>query len=95
MTETMSTEDAARLLGCSAKWLAEQCARRRVPHSIIARRIRFTDEHIEAIIRLFEVPMADIPAALAEDKGESERLARVRRRSPARAFPDPDVRPPT
>lgn len=93
MPETLSTEDAAKLLGCSAKWLSEQCARRRVPHSIIARRIRFTPEHIAAIIRMNEVPMsndldeADQPVPVPEARGP--------RRSPARAYPDPDVRPPT
>ncbi|GGL09797.1 helix-turn-helix domain-containing protein [Mangrovihabitans endophyticus] len=47
--------EVARLLRCSEWWVKEQARRRRIPFCWIGGSYLFTDEHIAAIVRLFEV----------------------------------------
>jgi hypothetical protein len=48
--------EVARLLRCSEWWIKEQARRRRIPFCWIGGSYLFTEEHIAAIVRLFEVP---------------------------------------
>jgi hypothetical protein len=47
--------EVARMLRCSEWWVKEQARRRRIPFSWIGGSYLFTDEHVAAIVRLFEV----------------------------------------
>jgi hypothetical protein len=51
--------EVARLLRCSEWWVKEQARRRRIPFCWIGGSYLFTDEHIAAIVRLFEVRPSD------------------------------------
>lgn len=82
-TRTMSTQDAARNLGVSTKWLSEMAAQRRVPHVLIARRYRFTDNHLAEIIAMFERSPS---TGQAED--EAPTLRRPRRKVEIPTLPD-------
>src|SRR3954452_16910167 len=46
--------EVARLLRCSEWWIKEQARRRRIPFCWIGGSYLFTEEHIAAIVRLFE-----------------------------------------
>ncbi|GIH03384.1 hypothetical protein Rhe02_14510 [Rhizocola hellebori] len=46
--------DVARMLGCSEWWVKEQARKRRIPYSFIGGSYRFTNGHVEEIVRLFE-----------------------------------------
>jgi hypothetical protein len=76
--------EVATLLRCSEWWIKEQARRRRIPYAWIGGSYLFTDEHVAAILRLFEV-LPDEPApttgvartirpATAPDGGTSSRL---------------------
>ncbi len=55
--------EVARMLRCSEWWIKEQARRRRIPYAWIGGSYLFTEEHIAAIVRLFEVlPSDDAPA---------------------------------
>ncbi len=47
--------EVARMLRCSEWWVKEQARRRRIPYAWIGGSYLFTDEHVSAIVRLFEV----------------------------------------
>jgi Helix-turn-helix domain len=47
--------DVARLLRCSEWWVKEQARQRRIPFCWIGGSYLFTEEHVAAIVRLFEV----------------------------------------
>ena len=47
--------EVARMLRCSEWWVKEQARRRRIPFSWIGGSYLFTEEHVAAIVRLFEV----------------------------------------
>jgi hypothetical protein len=51
--------EIAKLLRCSEWWIKEQARRRRIPYAWIGGSYLFTDEHITAIVRLFEVQPGD------------------------------------
>ena len=54
--------DVARLLRCSEWWVKEQARRRRIPFCWIGGSYLFTEEHVAAIVRLFEVrPTGESP----------------------------------
>ena len=54
--------EVATLLRCSEWWIKEQARRRRIPYAWIGGSYLFTDEHIAAIVRLFEVqPSTEAP----------------------------------
>jgi hypothetical protein len=57
--------EVARMLRCSEWWIKEQARRRRVPFCWIGGSYLFTDEHIAAIVRLFEVQPVDAGAPAA------------------------------
>ncbi|GAA0907702.1 hypothetical protein Vau01_014180 [Virgisporangium aurantiacum] len=46
--------EVARLLGCSEWWVKEQARKRRIPFSWIGGSYRFTDDHVNAIVEIFE-----------------------------------------
>ena len=47
--------EVAAMLRCSEWWVKEQARRRRIPYSWIGGSYLFTEEHIAAIVRLFEI----------------------------------------
>ena len=51
--------EVARLLRCSPWWVKEQARRRRIPFCWIGGSYLFTEEHVAAIVRLFEVQPGD------------------------------------
>ena len=54
--------EVARMLRCSEWWVKEQARQRRIPFCWIGGSYLFTDEHIAAIVRLFEVrPDGSVP----------------------------------
>jgi hypothetical protein len=83
--------EVARMLRCSEWWVKEQARRRRIPFCWIGGSYLFTEEHIAAIVRLFEVRPDQEPRSLpgvsrpsrpsASDPGSSVRL---RSRAPRR-----------
>lgn len=57
-----TTGEAAEILRVRQSWLERQAAARRVPFTMLGGSYRFTDDHLEAIIRLFEkVPGTEAP----------------------------------
>jgi len=64
--------EVARLLRCSEWWVKEQARRRRIPFCWIGGSYLFTDEHIAAIVRLFEVQPVDAGAP-ASSTGRARR----------------------
>lgn len=66
---TMGVDQVARELGASQEWVRRQCRAGRFPHHRIARRLRFTDADLAAILDEMAVPAqqplsvpADMPA---------------------------------
>ena len=51
--------EVARLLRCSEWWVKEQARRRRIPFCWIGGSYLFTEEHIAAIVRMFEIQPND------------------------------------
>jgi hypothetical protein len=64
--------EVARMLRCSEWWVKEQARRRRIPFCWIGGSYLFTDEHIAAMVRLFEVQPVDA-CATATSTGRSRR----------------------
>src|SRR4051812_42097326 len=54
--------EVARMLRCSEWWVKEQARRRRIPFCWIGGSYLFTEQHIAAIVRLFEVQPDPGPA---------------------------------
>ena len=50
------------MLRCSEWWVKEQARRRRIPFCWIGGSYLFTEEHIAAIVRLFEVRPVELPS---------------------------------
>jgi hypothetical protein len=80
--------EVAVVLRCSEWWVKEQARRRRIPFCWIGGSYRFTDEHVTAIVRLFEVspeaaPTATTPVRQLAVAG-SESVGRLRPRAPRR-----------
>src|SRR3954469_8620716 len=86
-----SAREAAGILRCSEWWIKEQARKRRVPFSRVGGRYLFTEDHLNEIIRLFEVrPLATARSAAtatkpaprrttnARPEGEGSRLLRAR-----------------
>ncbi len=66
--------EVARMLRCSEWWVKEQARRRRIPFSWIGGSYLFTDEHVAAIVRLFEVqPVEAGTPATATATGRTRR----------------------
>lgn len=47
-------EVAAEALGCTVSWLKDQARLRRIPFTMVGGQYRFSDSHLEEIIRIFE-----------------------------------------
>ncbi len=60
--------EVARLLRCSEWWVKEQARRRRIPFCWIGGSYLFTEEHVAAIVRLFEVHPLDAAASVPPGK---------------------------
>ena len=84
--------EVAEILRCSEWWVKEQARRRRIPYAWIGGSYLFTDEHIAAILRLFEVqpdqpgePTRSVATVRVRDAGSqsagSALVARVPRRA--------------
>lgn len=52
-----SVDQVAAELGVSAEWVRRQCRAGRFPHHRIARRLRFTDADLAAILAIMAVPV--------------------------------------
>jgi len=50
-----SPAEVAKRLRCSEWWVKEQARRRRIPFAWIGGSYRFTEDHLQEIIRAFEV----------------------------------------
>ena len=68
--------DVAKMLQCSEWWIKEQARNRRIPFSWIGGSYRFTDEHVEEVIRLFE----QRPESSRTLPGGATQLSTVRKR---------------
>lgn len=83
--------EVAQMLRCSEWWVKEQARRRRIPYAWIGGSYLFTEEHVAAIVRLFEVqPTVAMPAAAARssrpaDGGSAYGPPALRARRPRRS----------
>ncbi|CAM4025885.1 Helix-turn-helix domain-containing protein [Kibdelosporangium persicum] len=85
--------EVATMLRCSEWWVKEQARKRRIPFSWIGGGYRFTAEHIEQIVALFERRPTDEPATSASAQTHSRRphastgaqVTRLTARRPRRA----------
>jgi hypothetical protein len=64
--------EVARLLHCSEWWVKDQAHHRRIPFSWIGGSYLFTEQHIAAIIRLFEVQPVE-PGTSMSQAGRTRR----------------------
>lgn len=55
-TRTLGVDQVAAELGVSEEWVRRQCRAGRFPHHRIARRLRFTDADLAAILAVMAVP---------------------------------------
>lgn len=68
--------EVARMLRCSEWWVKEQARQRRIPFCWIGGSYLFTDEHITAIVHLFEVqPMEACASVSSTGRARSSRTA--------------------
>lgn len=74
MNPPRDLDEAAEWLRCSPSWLGKQAARGAVPHSIVAGRVLFSDEQLEAI---FVAGVRSLTTAPSRDEVAAKR-ARVR-----------------
>ena len=81
--------EVAAMLRCSQWWVKEQARRRRIPFCWIGGSYLFTDEHIAAILRLFEVRPEQVAAPVAAVARPTPPVVdpsvRLRARAPRRA----------
>jgi hypothetical protein len=59
-TRTIGVEQIADELGVSEEWVRRQCRAGRFPHHRIARRLRFTDADLAAILAVMAVPVTPL-----------------------------------
>ena len=69
----MTIAEAAAALNVPENWLRKKVSARAVPFTRIGRHVRFTDAHLEQIIRDGEQP----PISLVSDQGLSRRSRRA------------------
>jgi predicted DNA-binding transcriptional regulator AlpA len=60
-TRLRGVPDVATELGASEEWVRRQCRAGRFPHHRIARRLRFTDADVAAILADMAVPARPAP----------------------------------
>jgi excisionase family DNA binding protein len=75
VTPLLTIAEAAELLNVPQSWLRERAATHAVPHTRLGRHVRFTDEHLAAIIADGET-RPDLPT-----RPLPSQLGRLRRRS--------------
>lgn len=74
----MTVEQAAARLGVSERWLAEEAAAKRVPHTKLGRHTRFAPRHLDAVIVAYEVAAELAADPLAEVRARLRRMAERR-----------------
>jgi excisionase family DNA binding protein len=75
-----TAREAARILRCSEWWIKEQARKRRIPFSRVGGRYLFTEDHLNEIIRLFEVrPLESSRSPLTGTKPMPRRATNFRR----------------
>lgn len=57
MEKPLSIPELAVFLGVSESWIEKQCAARTIPHSRVARQVRFMEHHIAQILAAGEQPV--------------------------------------
>lgn len=55
---TIGSAELAEALGARPEWIRQQCHDGRFPHHLIAGRLRFTPDDVEAILQLTARPVA-------------------------------------
>ncbi|WP_338677555.1 helix-turn-helix domain-containing protein [Streptomyces sp. SCSIO 30461] len=68
--------EIAEALGCSEWWVKEQARKRRIPFTRLGGAYRFTAEHVDEIVRVFE----ERPSRGTESPPEAAQGARSQRR---------------
>lgn len=66
MDQPLDVAGLAAFLGVSESWVSKQCAARLIPHTRVARQIRFTEEHVRQILADGEQPLASAPAGVIQ-----------------------------
>lgn len=61
MTQPLTVGELAALLRVCTDWVYRECRAHRLPHTRIARRIRFTEAHVQEILAAGEVRPASAP----------------------------------
>jgi hypothetical protein len=97
--ELYSPAEVANALGCSEWWVKEQARKRRIPFSWIGGSYKFTAEHLNEIVRTFEVrPVAGPPSTSSQVREPRRRRARpvpvatqLQARPPRRSSGGPDT----
>lgn len=79
MFKPLDVPGLAEFLGISESWIRKQAAARLIPHSRVARQIRFTEEHVQQILAAGEEPITVAPVVGMR----SRRQARVPRQRAA------------
>lgn len=62
MFKPLDIPELAEFLGISESWIRKQAAARLIPHSRVARQIRFTEEHVQQILAAGEEPLTVAPS---------------------------------
>lgn len=70
-------KDLVDRVGMSIDYWDEQCAKQRIPHLRIGRKIYFTEEHIEQIIAMHERRPKHVPTTDEVARRRSERARRA------------------
>lgn len=91
LPKLFTPEEIAEALRCSAWWVKEQARRKRVPFTKAGGAYRFTAEHFDAIVQVFEErpgdarPQVVAPRKRPAPKAPAQPVAQLRVRQPRRA----------
>lgn len=77
----LDTKQAAEYLNVSYDWLQKQVAAHKVPHTRLGKFVRFSPDHLDAIVKRGEQPVA---AAIPVVRADVPRPSRRRRVQPNR-----------
>lgn len=67
MDKPRNLAEAAEWLGVSKSWLTKQCAALKVPHTRVARKIIFTEDHLRQILADgFQQPLNTAPVGVIQ-----------------------------
>lgn len=75
MFQPLDVDGLAQWLGVSPSWVRKQCAARLIPHTRVARQIRFTEDHVRQILAAGEQPLASAPAGVIQIRTRTRRTA--------------------